>query len=63
VQVFKCHLPTKTWSQVQTKGTPPDPRIGATAVILHGGQSLLVFGGYNVDGFYVNDLHLLDLGT
>jgi hypothetical protein len=48
---------------VQTKGTPPDPRIGATAVILHGGQSMLVFGGYNVDGFYVNDLHLLDLGT
>jgi hypothetical protein len=37
--------------------------IGASAVILHGGQSLLVFGGYDVDGFYVNDLHLLDLGT
>lgn len=61
--VFKCHLPTNTWSEVSTKGTPPDPMIGASAVILHGGQSVLVFGGYDVDGFYVNDLHLLNLAT
>ena len=46
------------WENVKSKGTPPSARIGAAVII--NDRKLILFGGYNQDG-YLCDSFILSL--
>ena len=48
---------TKTWTRLNSTGTPPSPRGGHSAVLI--GTRMLVFGGSS-QSFHYNDLHEYD---
>lgn len=58
--VFRCHLPSKEWRNVKTKGQPPSPRCRQGSVLLHGYWFL--YGGETTGTFqrFLNDLFILD---
>ncbi|XP_057756379.1 uncharacterized protein LOC130975634 [Arachis stenosperma] len=56
-------LVTRVWVSPECKGTPPSPRESHT-VVLVGGYRLVIFGGSGEGrANYLNDLHILELGT
>ncbi|XP_057428102.1 serine/threonine-protein phosphatase BSL1 homolog isoform X2 [Lotus japonicus] len=56
-------LVTKEWIHLKCEGTPPSPRESHTATLV-GDERLVIFGGSGEgEANYLNDLHVLDLGT
>jgi hypothetical protein len=49
------------WAVVVVQGIPRAPRSGHSAVVLD--KKLVIFGGYNRDGFVSSDIQLLELET
>jgi N-acetylneuraminic acid mutarotase len=49
-----------TWTEVDAKGTPPEPRSGHTAVVYNG--SMYVYAGRNEQPRYFNDIYRFDFG-
>ncbi|KAF7817973.1 acyl-CoA-binding domain-containing protein 4-like isoform X1 [Senna tora] len=61
--IHVLNLITKEWVRPECKGNPPSPRESHTATLL-GNERLVIFGGSGEgDANYLNDLHILDLGT
>src|SRR5439155_1232205 len=52
---------TPAWSALAPSGTPPSGRYGHTAVYDPVRDRMLVFGGNDYDGGYVNDVRVLSL--
>jgi len=58
--LFKLDFETNEWNVFPTKGIPPHPRFGHTAIVKD--RSMFVFGGYNnIQEF--QDLHRFDFDT
>ncbi|KAJ3096140.1 Acyl-CoA-binding domain-containing protein 5 [Phlyctochytrium planicorne] len=57
--LYAFDVESLTWSVPTVLGTPPCPRIGHTATMSDG--LLYVFGGMDVAGTLLNDLHCLDV--
>ena len=55
--LYRLNLSSQTWSQVATKGTPPEPRSFHAMVAVKG--KLYVFGGCGTSG-RLSDLHRFD---
>ncbi|KAK7344277.1 hypothetical protein VNO77_13714 [Canavalia gladiata] len=56
-------LVTKEWIRPKCEGTPPSPRESHSATLVSD-EKLVIFGGSGEgDANYLNDLHILDLGT
>ncbi|XP_010544208.1 PREDICTED: acyl-CoA-binding domain-containing protein 4-like [Tarenaya hassleriana] len=56
-------LVSREWSTPNYLGTPPSPRESHTATVV-GEDKMVIFGGSGEgEGNYLNDLHVLDLGT
>ena len=57
-QVYRLNLQSNTWEHLLTKGEPPCPRTGHSAVIYE--NYMIIFGGKNDENEKVNDVWLLD---
>ena len=51
---------SSVWFPVTTTGDAPYNRSGHTATVLGGGKKVVIFGGMNEDGKFLNDVHVLD---
>ncbi|KUF76527.1 Actin-fragmin kinase [Phytophthora nicotianae] len=54
------NLETNSWSLIRTTGEVPYPREGASMIVYN--QSCLLFGGYDHDLGYLNDVHVFNFG-
>ncbi|XAR49121.1 hypothetical protein NMG60_11032193 [Bertholletia excelsa] len=61
IQVNVFDLQTCTWSSLKTSGRPPVSRGGQSVTLVR--SSLVIFGGQDSKGSFLNDLHILDLET
>jgi N-acetylneuraminic acid mutarotase len=60
--IFRYNIAANAWrGPVQTKGRLPMPRVGHTAVVT--GHRMIVFGGYDWEGQYMDDLHYFNTET
>ncbi|POM61638.1 hypothetical protein PHPALM_29321 [Phytophthora palmivora] len=55
------NLETNSWSLIRTTGEVPYPREGASMVVHN--QSCVLFGGYDHDLGYLNDVHIFNFET
>lgn len=55
------NLETNSWSLIRTSGEVPYPREGASMIVYK--QSCLLFGGYDHDLGYLNDVHVFNFET
>eukprot|EP01128_Nolandella_sp_AFSM9_P009900 TRINITY_DN659_c0_g2_i1.p1 TRINITY_DN659_c0_g2~~TRINITY_DN659_c0_g2_i1.p1 ORF type:complete len:225 (+),score=45.53 TRINITY_DN659_c0_g2_i1:742-1416(+) len=59
-ELHQYHVPTKKWSIIETKGTPPAARSRSQAVVFHG--RVAIFGGWDRKDHF-EDWHEFDFGT
>ncbi|EEY64005.1 uncharacterized protein PITG_02522 [Phytophthora infestans T30-4] len=55
------NLETNSWSLIRTTGEVPYPREGASMIVYN--QSCVLFGGYDHDLGYLNDVHVFNFET
>eukprot|EP01112_Ceratiomyxa_fruticulosa_P006662 TRINITY_DN1751_c0_g1_i1.p1 TRINITY_DN1751_c0_g1~~TRINITY_DN1751_c0_g1_i1.p1 ORF type:complete len:449 (-),score=113.57 TRINITY_DN1751_c0_g1_i1:248-1594(-) len=56
-------LLTDTWISTTWAGTPPSPRFGHTAVFVPTLNQMVVFGGMDVNGNFLNDIYFFDIAS
>eukprot|EP01089_Gocevia_fonbrunei_P000771 TRINITY_DN10756_c0_g1_i1.p1 TRINITY_DN10756_c0_g1~~TRINITY_DN10756_c0_g1_i1.p1 ORF type:complete len:338 (+),score=62.43 TRINITY_DN10756_c0_g1_i1:72-1085(+) len=59
--VAKYNFVSNTWEKVEAKGALPSTRAGHTAVIIN--NKMIVFGGNDINGRYLNDLWSFEFST
>jgi len=59
--LYKLHLGSKKWTKIPLEGYPPERRGLSSAVYVEEDFSILLFGGYDWDGNYRNDVRQLSL--